>query len=111
MHLLISRRQGTQEFSLDGEEAWQSPQQTTTGRGRSEPRRGEGRGRDTDSRSTSVVQSRSRRSVTPVLPTRPDAQPAYPQPRTPSRLRSRVSLTTRAVDKIAKKRPSAAKVL
>lgn len=39
----------------------------------------------------------SRRSMTPVLQPSPDAQQAQPMPRTPTRLRHRVTLTTRAV--------------
>lgn len=60
-------------------------------RGRSEPRRGDS-------------QMRTRRSVTPVLSSRPDARPAEPMPRTPTRLRSHVSLTTRQIENIVKRR-------
>ncbi|XP_058979653.1 prominin-1-A isoform X2 [Musca domestica] len=89
------RRQGTQEFNLDDEDNnnWRSPQEA---RGRSEPRRGD---------------MRSQRSMTPVLSARPDVQPAQPMPRTPPRLKSRVSLTTRAVANIVKNRSQAGKGL
>ncbi|XP_061400004.1 prominin-1-A [Musca vetustissima] len=87
----VMRRRGTEEFNLDDEDNnWRSPQDT---RGRSEPRRGD---------------MRSQRSMTPVLSVRPDVQPAQPMPRTPPRLKSRVSLTTRAVANIVKNRSQAA---
>lgn len=38
--------------------------------------------------------------MTPVLQASPDAQPARPMPRTPTRLRQRVTLTTRAVSNL-----------
>ncbi|KNC27769.1 hypothetical protein FF38_06963 [Lucilia cuprina] len=82
------RRQGTEEFALDDDETWQSPAQTNRGRG--QPRRGEAQ--------------RNKRSITPVLTVRPDAQPAQPKPRTPTRLKSRVSLTSRAVRNIVENR-------
>lgn len=98
-NICFRRRQGTEEFNLDDEDdAWQSNQQP--GRGRSEPRRGEARRHHLDPND----QKRARRSVTPVLPARPDAQPAQPKPRTPTQLKSRVSLTSRAVSKIVDKR-------
>ncbi|XP_046811807.1 uncharacterized protein LOC111684217, partial [Lucilia cuprina] len=82
------RRQGTEEFALDDDETWQSPAQTNRERG--QPRRGEAQ--------------RNKRSITPVLTVRPDAQPAQPKPRTPTRLKSRVSLTSRAVRNIVENR-------
>ncbi|XP_073845813.1 prominin isoform X2 [Musca autumnalis] len=93
----VMRRQGTQELNLDDEDNnWRSPQDSSTQRGRSQPRRGD---------------MRSQRSMTPVLSARPDMQPAQPMPRTPPRLKSRVSLTTRAVANIVKNRSQAGRVL
>ncbi|KRF97856.1 uncharacterized protein Dwil_GK19690 [Drosophila willistoni] len=45
-----------------------------------------------------------RRPVTPVLKVNPDIPAAVPMPRTPMRLRSKVSLTARAVQDIVNKR-------
>uniref|UniRef100_A0A1I8NZW3 Prominin n=1 Tax=Stomoxys calcitrans TaxID=35570 RepID=A0A1I8NZW3_STOCA len=85
------RRQGTQEFNLEEEDnTWRTPDQ----RSPSQNRRGDGR---------------SRRSVTPILPARRDAQPAQPRQRTPPKLSSRVSLTTRAVANIVKNREAGRK--
>lgn len=57
-------------------------------------------------RSTNVDRASSqvtRRPVTPVLSVNPDVPAAVPMPRTPMRLRSKVSLTARAVQDIVKR--------
>uniref|UniRef100_A0A1B0AP20 Prominin n=1 Tax=Glossina palpalis gambiensis TaxID=67801 RepID=A0A1B0AP20_9MUSC len=90
------RKQGTEESELEQEQDWQSsPSQTNRFRRKErQPTTSE-----TPSPTTPI---KIRRSMTPVLHTRPDAQPAQPLPRTPTRLKNRVSLTTRAVAQITK---------
>ncbi|KAH8401114.1 hypothetical protein KR009_003137 [Drosophila setifemur] len=58
------------------------------------------RSTNADRASSEVV----RRPITPVLSVNPDIPPAVPMPRTPMRLKSKVSLTARAVQDIVNKR-------
>ncbi|XP_036334517.1 prominin-2 [Rhagoletis pomonella] len=107
------RKQGTEEFDLEAEDNWQPAQTASSSAAtRSESRAGvrreqreqpaythsNGRNKPKLRRSDREQYDRpSRRSMTPVLQASPDAQPAKPMPRTPTRLRHRVTLTTRAV--------------
>ncbi|XP_030384488.1 uncharacterized protein LOC115631757 [Scaptodrosophila lebanonensis] len=106
-------RQSTEEFDFEdaaAENAWRGPTSASP-----EQRLDSRRQPDTRSnvrtkpklRSTDVDRARSesvRRPVTPVLRVNPDAQPAVPMPRTPMRLKSKVSLTARAMQDIVNKR-------
>uniref|UniRef100_A0A1A9WXI9 Prominin n=1 Tax=Glossina brevipalpis TaxID=37001 RepID=A0A1A9WXI9_9MUSC len=90
------RKQETEESHLELNDDWQSsPVQTNRFRRRELHQK-------TPETPSPITPSKLRRSMTPVLHTRPDAQPAQPLPRTPTRLKNRVSLTSRAVAKITK---------
>nr|XP_036231063.1 prominin-2 isoform X2 [Bactrocera oleae] len=107
------RKQATEEFDLEAEDNWQpAPTASSIAATRSESRAGVRREqREQPAYSHSNERNKpklrrnerekyerpSRRSMTPVLQASPDAQPARPMPRTPTRLRHRVTLTTRAV--------------
>ncbi|XP_054089764.1 prominin-2 isoform X1 [Zeugodacus cucurbitae] len=107
------RKQGTEEFDLEAEDNWQpAPTASSSAATRSESRAGvrreqreqpayshsNGRNKPKLRRTEREKYERpTRRSMTPVLQASPDAQQARPMPRTPTRLRHRVTLTTRAV--------------
>ncbi|XP_018804792.1 PREDICTED: prominin-2 isoform X1 [Bactrocera latifrons] len=102
------RKQGTEEFDLEGEDNWQPAPTASRSESRAGVRREQreqpayshsnGRNKPKLRRTEREKYERtSRRSMTPVLQASPDAQPARPMPRTPTRLRHRVTLTTRAV--------------
>ncbi|XP_039956468.1 prominin-2 isoform X1 [Bactrocera neohumeralis] len=102
------RKQGTEEFDLEGEDNWQPAPTASRSESRAGVRREQreqpayshsnGRNKPKLRRTEREKHERtSRRSMTPVLQAGPDAQPARPMPRTPTRLRHRVTLTTRAV--------------
>ncbi|KAH8405087.1 hypothetical protein KR222_000907 [Zaprionus bogoriensis] len=107
------RRQGTEEFDIEDEprdNAWQSAKRSVSPpdqrRQQPEPQRSQLRTKP-KLRSTTVDRASShvtRRPVTPVLSVNPDVPAAVPMPRTPMRLRSKVSLTARAVQDIVNKR-------
>ncbi|BFG05642.1 uncharacterized protein DMAD_04334 [Drosophila madeirensis] len=108
------QRQGTEEYDFDvapDDIGWRSHVQSSV----SPEQRSSRQPPDTRSnhrtkqklRSTNADRASSemvRRPVTPVLSVNPDIPAAMPLPRTPMRLRSKVSLTARAVQDIANKR-------
>ncbi|XP_004444553.3 uncharacterized protein prom isoform X1 [Drosophila pseudoobscura] len=111
------QRQGTEEYDFDvapDDIGWRSHVQSSA----SPDHRADQRSRqptDTRSnlrtkqklRSTNADRASSemvRRPVTPVLSINPDIPAAVPMPRTPMRLKSKVSLTARAVQDIVNKR-------
>ncbi|KAH8339873.1 hypothetical protein KR067_001136 [Drosophila pandora] len=119
-------RQGTEEYDLDDapqDSGWRSQNQSlsqnfnpnqnrinssASPETRTEPRTQRSNLRTKQKlRSTNADRASSetvRRPVTPVLSVNPDIPAAVPMPRTPMRLKSRVSLTARAVQDIVNKR-------
>ncbi|KAH8384586.1 hypothetical protein KR093_001796 [Drosophila rubida] len=96
------RRQGTEELDFEDE-----PPESAGWRASPEQRRQPDTHSKPKSRSANVDRAGSqaaRRPVTPVLSVNPDVPAAVPLPRTPMRLRSKVSLTARAVQDIVNKR-------
>ncbi|XP_017125523.1 uncharacterized protein LOC108144876 isoform X2 [Drosophila elegans] len=124
------RRQGTEEFDFDDgqeERGWQSQSQSqslnqnliqiqnhshnqssVSPEQRPDPRSQRSNLRTKPKlRSTNADRASSetvRRPITPVLSVNPDIPAAIPMPRTPMRLKSKVSLTARAVQDIVNKR-------
>ncbi|KAH8233023.1 hypothetical protein KR026_003213 [Drosophila bipectinata] len=119
-------RQGTEEYDLDDapqDSGWRSQNQnqsqnfnpnqnrinsSASPETRTDPRTQRSNLRTKHKlRSTNADRASSetvRRPVTPVLSVNPDIPAAVPMPRTPMRLKSRVSLTARAVQDIVNKR-------
>ncbi|XP_034653239.1 uncharacterized protein LOC117891744 isoform X2 [Drosophila subobscura] len=109
------RRQGTEEYDFDvapDDIGWRSHVQSSVS-----PEQRSSRQQPSDNRSNHRTKQKLRstnadrassemvrRPVTPVLSVNPDIPAAMPLPRTPMRLRSKVSLTARAVQDIANKR-------
>ncbi|XP_051859745.1 prominin-1-A isoform X3 [Drosophila albomicans] len=114
------RRQGTEELDFEDEQTqqdsgWRAKSSASPELRQFENRRQQQQHPDNRSqsqakpklRSTNVDRASSqvaRRPVTPVLSVNPDVPAAVPMPRTPMRLRSKVSLTARAVQDIVNKR-------
>ncbi|XP_037713639.1 uncharacterized protein LOC119549561 isoform X1 [Drosophila subpulchrella] len=118
------RRQGTEEFDFEDaheDRGWQTQSQnqnqihshshnqsSVSPEQRPEPRSLRSNLRTkTKLRSTNADRASSetvRRPITPVLSVNPDIPAAIPMPRTPMRLKSKVSLTARAVQDIVNKR-------
>ncbi|EDW00644.1 GH20901 [Drosophila grimshawi] len=110
------RRQGTEEFDFEDtqqDSGWRSKNSASP----EQQRQPDNRRLQSDNRNqlrakpklrgSNVDRSGSeliRRPVTPVLSVNPDIPAAVPMPRTPMRLRNKVSLTARAVQDIINKR-------
>ncbi|KAH8319662.1 hypothetical protein KR074_003244 [Drosophila pseudoananassae] len=119
-------RQGTEEYDLDDapqDSGWRSqnenqsqnfnPNQNRINSSASPETRTDPRTQRSNLRTKQKLRSTNadrassetvRRPVTPVLSVNPDIPAAVPMPRTPMRLKSRVSLTARAVQDIVNKR-------
>ncbi|SPP73373.1 uncharacterized protein LOC117582154 isoform X1 [Drosophila guanche] len=107
------QRQGTEEYDFDvapDDIGWRSHVQSSVSpeqRSRQPPDTRSNLRTKQKLRSTNADRASSemvRRPVTPVLSVNPDIPAAMPMPRTPMRLRSKVSLTARAVQDIVNKR-------
>ncbi|XP_043646289.1 uncharacterized protein LOC122615317 isoform X1 [Drosophila teissieri] len=112
------RRQGTEEFDFEDahdDRGWQAQtqnqvqnQSSVSPEQRPDPRSLRSNLRTKPKlRSTNADRASSeavRRPITPVLSVNPDIPAAIPMPRTPMRLKSKVSLTARAVQDIVNKR-------
>ncbi|XP_039228549.1 uncharacterized protein LOC6532036 isoform X2 [Drosophila yakuba] len=112
------RRQGTEEFDFEDaheDRGWQAQtqnqvqnQSSVSPEQRPDPRSHRSNLRTKPKlRSTNADRASSetvRRPITPVLSVNPDIPAAIPMPRTPMRLKSKVSLTARAVQDIVNKR-------